>query len=205
MRRLVILLALLTLALIPAATAGSAPSQGYIVVLESSANPAAVATEHARQLGLQVGFVYSNALKGYSALVPAGALDDLNADSRVAYVERDCDQARQHNADRRHVGPRPDRPARSAAVHDLHLHRDRRGRDGLRDRHRHPEDPHAVRRPRGHGADTTTPVGVTSDDCHGHGTHVAGTIGGSTHGVAKSVRLVAVRVLDCAGTGSTPA
>ena len=47
-----------------------------------------------------------------------------------------------------------------------------------------------------HGTDTTTPIPVTSDDCHGHGTHVAGTIGGSTYGVAKSVRLVAVRVLD---------
>ena len=33
----------------------------------------------------------------------------------------------------------------------------------------------------------------------GHGTHVAGTIGGRTYGVAKAVNLVAVRVLDCAG------
>ncbi len=40
-------------------------------------------------------------------------------------------------------------------------------------------------------------------DCNGHGTHVAGTIGGSTYGVAKSVKLVAVRVLDCSGSGST--
>ncbi|WKB53225.1 S8 family serine peptidase [Eleftheria terrae] len=39
-------------------------------------------------------------------------------------------------------------------------------------------------------------------DCNGHGTHVAGTIGGSTYGVAKAVRLHAVRVLDCSGTGS---
>ena len=52
-----------------------------------------------------------------------------------------------------------------------------------------------------HGVDTTTPLGLTSDDCNGHGTHVSGTIGGSTYGVAKSVRLVAVRVLDCAGIG----
>jgi subtilisin family serine protease len=40
------------------------------------------------------------------------------------------------------------------------------------------------------------------DDCNGHGTHVAGTIGGSTHGVAKAVSLVPVRVLDCNGSGS---
>ncbi len=52
-----------------------------------------------------------------------------------------------------------------------------------------------------HGVDTTTPIGITSDDCHGHGTHVAGTIGGATYGVAKGVRLIAVRVLTCAGTG----
>ncbi len=40
-----------------------------------------------------------------------------------------------------------------------------------------------------------------ADDCNGHGTHVAGTIGGSTYGVAKKVKLVAVRVLDCQGSG----
>lgn len=40
-------------------------------------------------------------------------------------------------------------------------------------------------------------------DCNGHGTHVAGTIGGATVGVAKSVNLYAVRVLDCTGSGTT--
>ena len=39
-------------------------------------------------------------------------------------------------------------------------------------------------------------------DCHGHGTHVAGTVGGAQFGVAKNVDLVAVRVLDCGGVGS---
>ncbi|MGI2258202.1 S8 family serine peptidase [Shewanella sp. GXUN23E] len=39
-------------------------------------------------------------------------------------------------------------------------------------------------------------------DCNGHGTHVAGTIGGSTWGVAKNVNIVGVRVLDCSGSGS---
>ena len=45
--------------------------------------------------------------------------------------------------------------------------------------------------------------GGSTNDCHGHGTHVAGTVGGSTYGVAKSVRLYAVRVLNCSGSGST--
>ncbi|GAA0555462.1 hypothetical protein GCM10010172_42760 [Paractinoplanes ferrugineus] len=38
-------------------------------------------------------------------------------------------------------------------------------------------------------------------DCNGHGTHVAGTIGGTSYGVAKQVKLVAIKVLDCDGEG----
>jgi aqualysin 1 len=44
--------------------------------------------------------------------------------------------------------------------------------------------------------------GRNGNDCNGHGTHVAGTIGGNTYGVAKGVRLNAVRVLNCNGSGS---
>ena len=44
--------------------------------------------------------------------------------------------------------------------------------------------------------------GGPADDCHGHGTHVSGTIGGTTYGLAKDVSLVAVRVLDCNGSGT---
>lgn len=52
------------------------------------------------------------------------------------------------------------------------------------------------------GGVTAIQDGRGSGDCNGHGTHVAGTVGGSTYGVAKGVRLFAVRVLDCAGSGS---
>lgn len=41
-----------------------------------------------------------------------------------------------------------------------------------------------------------------SSDCNGHGTHVAGTIGGTQYGVAKNVNLIAVRVLNCSGSGT---
>jgi subtilisin family serine protease len=44
--------------------------------------------------------------------------------------------------------------------------------------------------------------GQNGNDCNGHGTHVSGTVGGTTWGVAKDVRLFAVRVLDCSGSGS---
>ncbi len=51
------------------------------------------------------------------------------------------------------------------------------------------------------GYDAITSGGA-ANDCNGHGTHVAGTVGGSTYGVAKAVRLYAVRVLNCAGSGT---
>ena len=45
--------------------------------------------------------------------------------------------------------------------------------------------------------------GGNGQDCNGHGTHVAGTLGGATHGVAKAVGLRGVKVLDCQGSGTT--
>jgi hypothetical protein len=78
MRRCVIVLALLIL--VPAATAGTAAPVGYIVVLASGVSTSAVAADQAQALGLDVGFVYRNALHGYSALVPPALLAALNAD-----------------------------------------------------------------------------------------------------------------------------
>jgi subtilisin family serine protease len=52
------------------------------------------------------------------------------------------------------------------------------------------------------GVDEVT-SGGTAADCNGHGTHVSGTVAGTTYGIAKNASLVAVRVLDCSGSGTT--
>lgn len=52
------------------------------------------------------------------------------------------------------------------------------------------------------GFDVVTPGG-NAEDCNGHGTHVSGTVAGSTYGVAPAARLIPVRVLDCLGSGTT--
>lgn len=52
------------------------------------------------------------------------------------------------------------------------------------------------------GAGYDSVDGGDPTDCNGHGTHVAGTVGGATYGVAKAVTIVPVRVLDCTGSGT---
>ncbi|MCW3842433.1 S8 family serine peptidase, partial [Micromonospora yasonensis] len=49
----------------------------------------------------------------------------------------------------------------------------------------------------------TNTADTNNTDCNGHGTHVAGTVGGSSYGLAKGVQLVAVKVLNCQGSGTT--
>ena len=191
------------LATLGAASPGASDRASYIVVLKSSvADPAAVAQEHAARFGGTVTHVYSHALKGYSITLPSAAAAGIAADPRVDYVEADGVM----NADTTQTGAtwgidRIDQ--RSLPLSGTYTYT--ATGSGVKAyiidtgiRYTHTQfGGRAIK-----GVDEVTSGGSASD-CNGHGTHVSGTVGGSTYGVAKAVTLVSVRVLGCNGSGST--
>ena len=174
----------------------------YIVVLEDRVEqPAAVADELVTKVRGRKDRVFEHALKGFSARMSPRAAEELANDPRVQYVEEDGEVtafATQSGAtwglDR--IDQR-DLPLNSTYVYNA------TGAGvkayiidtGINTAH----NEFGGRAINGYDAvDGSLPAA----DCNGHGTHVAGTVGGATYGVAKGVTLVAVRVLDCNGSGS---
>jgi subtilisin family serine protease len=196
------LLALAALLLVPG-TAGSAEQpQRFIVVFKDFATPQAApaASELAGRLGVQPDVVYEHALKGFAVTLAPGLTARLAGDDRVAYVEPDgpvSTMGTQANAtwgldriDQRALPLSGTYTSSSAGSGVAAYIVD----TGINYSH----DDFGGRAVKGFDA-----FGGTGADCHGHGTHVAGTVGGATWGVAKAVSLYAVRVLDCNGSGST--
>jgi aqualysin 1 len=180
---------------------GAGGQARFIVVLRDSvAKPREVAAEHGRRFGADVTHVYRHALKGYAARLAEGQLGALRADRRVAYVERDqvvsiaetqspatwgIDRVDQRDLPLSNSFSYASTGSNvTAYVIDT----------GIRTSHQQ-FGGRAV-----HGFDAVD-GSLPAADCNGHGTHVAGTIGGSKDGVAKDARLVAIRVLDCDGSG----
>jgi subtilisin family serine protease len=190
------------------ALAGSAPalaSEGragdkipgrYIVVVKQDRDPAAVARWQDAGSRHMLGLI-----NGFSATLSSAQVTALRGSARVAYVE-------------------PDRVVTASTTQTVDLPW---GLDRIDQRNRPLSGSYTYT---GIGAGVTAYVidtgiqtshsqfggraavaydalGGNGQDCNGHGTHVAGTIGGSTYGVAKGVTLRAVRVLNCSGSGST--
>ena len=197
-----VLLALAALVLVP--TAGSAEQpQRFIVVFKQFSTPEAApaAGEISARFGTRPDVVYENALKGFAVTLPPGLAARLADDARVAYVEQDAEMTASTTQSGATWGlDRIDQralplsstytyTATGAGVTAYIID------TGIRFSHNE-FGGRAVS-----GFDAVD--GGSADDCNGHGTHVAGTVGGSTYGVAKGVTLVAVRVLDCSGSGTT--
>jgi subtilisin family serine protease len=168
----------------------------FIVTLRERADPSAVAREH----GLRPAFIYTHALNGFAGPISDAARQGLLRDNRVTRVEPDgiaTAVSTESNAtwglDRVDQRALPLSTTYSytntgagvtAYIIDtgiLFSHQEFGGRATS-------------------GYDAVD--GGSAGDCNGHGTHVAGTVGGTKYGVAKGVKLVAVRVLNCSGSGT---
>lgn len=174
-------------------------AQRYIVVLDRDAKPGREAQDAVAGPGGRITQVYST-LDGYAAKLTPEQLADVRADPDVAFVQQDGQV---------HISATQTNPTwgldridqRSLPLSSSYSYTSTGS--GVR-AYVIDTGIYAANTQFGNrviaGA-TAINDGRGTTDCNGHGTHVAGTIGGSTSGVAKSVTLVPVRVLDCQGSG----
>lgn len=191
-----------------AAPAQAAPSDRYLVVFKDSAD-AQTAPNLEKAYGLDAEFVFSHAMRGMSAKVPAARLKALQRDSRVAYVELDrlwtIDEQAEPTGIQR-IGADTNSAIAIDGADDWRVDVDVAVIDTGIDL-QHPD------LNVGTGVNCTTSVWRATcvaggDDDHSHGTHVAGTIGALDNGVgvvgvAPGARLVPVKVLNSSGSGYT--
>ncbi|WP_433355484.1 S8 family peptidase [Micromonospora saelicesensis] len=188
-----------------AAGGATAVPDSYIVVLKDSAVAPDRVGDTAKRLsgrhGGTVARTYGAALRGFEVKVSASAAARIAADPAVAYVEQNhtvsisgtqanppswgLDRIDQRNLP---LNSSYTYPNTASNVHAYIID------TGIRFSH----NDFGGRATSGYDAVD----GGSADDCNGHGTHVAGTVGGSAYGVAKAVQLVGVRVLNCSGSGT---
>ncbi len=177
----------------------------YIVVFRTTvASPAAEASNLVRGAGGQLRHTYSNSIKGFSATLPEAALQGIRHNPNVSYIEQDQTVSLSQASSPQNQATwgldridQVDRPldtqynfsgtgaGANAFIIDTGIRAD------------HTEFAGRIKP----GVNFVIDANGTND-CNGHGTHVAGTVGGSTWGVAKAVSLIPVRVLSCTGSGA---
>ncbi|UVS78825.1 S8 family peptidase [Actinokineospora sp. UTMC 2448] len=174
----------------------------YIVVFKDAAVTSVdtATSDLARKYGASVEHTYRHAVRGFAGRLSAKAARQLAADPSVAYVEQNgvvgvadtqpnppswgLDRIDQRDLPLDNSYTYPNTASNvTAYIIDT----------GIRTTHADFG---------GRATWGTNTVDSNNTDCNGHGTHVAGTVGGTAHGVAKGVRLVAVKVLNCQGSGT---
>jgi subtilisin family serine protease len=175
---------------------GSAVEGSYIVVLNEDANPRSVAAVS----GVNPRFVYTSALTGFAAQLNAGQLNALRNNPNVAYIEEDGVATMTTTQSGATWGlDRTDQRALPLSTTYSYTNTGAGVRAYIIDTGINTSlSDFGGRATSGYDAID----GGAADDCNGHGTHVAGTVGGTKWGIAKDVGLIAVRVLDCGGSGS---
>jgi aqualysin 1 len=187
---------------LPASAAQTqSPAASFIVVLKPSVSRAApVAAEHANRFGGQINYVYEHALKGYAGVFPEARLAALRADGRVAYVEPDgvmtaVAQTLPWGIDKIDADTSSTLAGNgSGAITNVNVYIIDTGVDTA----------HTDLSVVNHVNFANGP----NRDCHGHGTHVAGTVAAKDNaqdvvGVAPGAPITGVKVLGCGGSGST--
>jgi subtilisin family serine protease len=183
-------------------TSGAQPVEGaYIVQLHRGVDSRGLA----RALQVSPRYVYQAALNGFAADLTAGQLRALRGNPAVVRIEPDASLGNvlddtQTNPpawgidriDERKL-PLDNQYAYSFDGTGVHAYVIDSGIDVT-----HPDF-------EGRATFDFNAIGGPDTDCDGHGTHVAGTIGSETYGVAKNVRLHAVKMINCAGGGTTSA
>jgi subtilisin family serine protease len=179
------------------ATNGKAVASQYIVVLKDGADPRSVAAI----AGVSPKYVYDAALKGFAAELNAGQLKALQHQPSVDYIEQDSEvsvnttqavsggQWGLDRIDQRYL-PLNGAYNYTATAANVNAYLIDTGISIS-----HPEFG-------GRATVAYDAIGGNGIDCNGQATYVAGVVGSTTYGVAKSVKLRGVRVLDCNGSGS---
>lgn len=202
-RRALAATAALAVALLPIQANAAAPeaapdnaAQQYIVTLAPGANAASAIARH------QVAPThrFEHVLNGFAAPLSGRQLDALRSDPSVTMIEADgvaTIVGTQQNPpswgldriDQRSL-PLDDQYTFTTTAANVHAYIIDTGIDAS-----HPDF-------EGRATQVVSTVNGPNKDCHGHGTHVAGTVGSQSYGVAKDVNLYGVKVLNCSGSGS---
>jgi aqualysin 1 len=182
--------------------------RGYIVVFKNQVTDVdGLVNQLSRQHGVRAKFRYGVALKGFAADLPPQAVDAIARNPNVAYVEPDLEvfaigstEGSQSLVSSQWGLDRIDQRVRTRD----HLYTWENTGAGVEAyildtgiRYAHTEFGGRASLFGDYVQDGSPYLG----DCHGHGTHVAGTVGGTVHGVAKGVTLKDARVLGCSGSG----